>query len=111
MHVLLDLIGFFLFVVLLWNELGEGVIWFYWTLYIKNKTVFTARKHGVDEITRIRGLKKTLTYFEFLPDIEEWCRENLRGRYGCVPAKDRVRCRRIWFADPNDAFAFRLRWL
>lgn len=48
------------------------------------------------------------------PEVVAWCREQCKGSYGVVPwigEFDIGRTRTIWFANGDDAFHFKMRWL
>lgn len=47
----------------------------------------------------------------FRRDVYDWCRSNLNGKYSIIPITDSDEdATQIWFADPNDAMYFKMRW-
>jgi hypothetical protein len=57
------------------------------------------------------------TWYEYrmIPEVRAWCDATLSGRYGTVPRIDEFHGfsehREFWFSNPDDAFAFKLRWV
>lgn len=57
---------------------------------------------AVDNIAHRHTLRK---------DVHLWCKQNCAGEYGMVVFfHNEERAPWIWFSDPNDAFAFKMRW-
>lgn len=84
-----------------------------WEVRIKTGKVLSLSK---DDRTHLVG-KKPKTVDEiavqqtFRRDVYDWCRSNLKGKYGFIPVSATGQDgSRIWFEDDNDAMYFKMRW-
>lgn len=88
---------------------------FYWCVKLRGKTVWDRNVQKEEYCVVVRTLVDA-TFLRLRPEIAAWCTENLRHPHGVAPSFTDKRfsmgeSRRIWFADPNEAFAFKMRWM
>jgi hypothetical protein len=62
----------------------------------------SARSKDVNGVVRVPRMQR---------DIYNWCRSNIRGKFEMVPFMNGEPVKhQLWFADPNDAMYFKMRW-
>lgn len=86
-----------------------------WAIRLCRATVFDANL-GTWDLCEHGRLIADVRFLRLRPDVEVWCRENLRHGYGVAPSFTAPEwsmgpSRRIWFRDANEAFMFKIKWL